>query len=403
MHRFIIGRDASCDFVLAEPTVSSRHAALEIGADGFVSVDDLASRNGTKVNGRKIEGKTRLSKGDKLKLGTALFDWEAALAGGQNRAANAVLPEAEPPKGKITQSVKRRSYVWLSLTASLVVFLVWVVATPGGRETVGKVVGLDSASRAEKKQVKKKRTYDISCLNEGDETDELIRKGNAIEDKMLDRKDVSISLDQEIKVGDELHQQVLQEYELEKDKKYNRRVEKVFRRLMQHLPDSSRGFNYVTYVLKSEEINAFTAGGKIYITTGILDFTKSDDELACVIGHEIFHNELGHINRHLQKEAVMKKMFGDILGQVVLMAGSIFTASFNQDEEAYCDLHGLDMAEDAGYNGCAISAFWTRMAEKEEDTEAAKFFRTHPYATQRSRCVENHIKNNYQRNCSNPK
>ena len=34
-------------------------------------------------------------------------------------------------------------------------------------------------------------------------------------------------------------------------------------------------------------------------------FCKTNDELACVIGHEINHNELGHIKEHLQKERLI--------------------------------------------------------------------------------------------------
>jgi hypothetical protein len=396
MHRFIVGRDTSCDFVVTDPAVSSRHARLEISTDGFVYVEDLASRNGTFVNDKAITAKTRLKPGDQLKLGIVLFDWEAALLGNA-KPGTAEQPQ-QSPEVKVNPGKKNNKWLWVGALTFLVVFVIWVVATPGGRESVGKIVGIDSTSRAEKKQ-KKKRTYDISCLDDGSGADQAIRRGNEIENRMIENNKVTVTIDQEIKIGDELHQQVLKEYELEDDKVFEKRVERVFRKLIRHLSDSNRGFNYVAYVLKSEEINAFTAGGKIYITTGILNFMKSDDELACVIGHEIFHNELGHINRHLRKEAVLKKMFGDILGQVAMMASSIFTASFNQDEETYCDLYGLDLAQDAGYEGCAIRDFWMRMAEKEDAAEAGKFFRTHPYAAQRSRCIENHIKTNYDHNC----
>jgi len=398
MYRFIIGRNAACDFKISEPTVSSKHACIEIDTNGFAYVEDLASRNGTYVNAKAISARTRLKPGDKLELGNVVFDWEAALTG--NAAAPAPEFPQQPSDNQIIPENKNGRWLWAGALAVFVAFVFWVVATPGGRESVGKAVGIDSASREEKKQKKKKRTYNIACLNNGSAADAAIRKGNEIENRMLRNNKVSVTREQEIKIGDALHQQVLEEYKLEKDKAFEKRVERVFRKLIRHLPDSNRGFNYVTYVLTSDEINAFTAGGKIYITTGILNFMKSDDELACVIGHEIFHNELGHINRHLRKEAILKKMFGDILGQVALMAGSIFTASFNQDEEAYCDLYGLDMAHDAGYAGCAIRDFWKRMAEKEDAAEAGKFFRTHPYATQRAHCIENHIKTNYNHNCN---
>lgn len=40
--------------------------------------------------------------------------------------------------------------------------------------------------------------------------------------------------------------------------------------------------------------NAFADGRTIYVTTGLLRFSESDDEVAFVVGHEIAHNLLGH-------------------------------------------------------------------------------------------------------------
>jgi len=58
--RMVIGRQSDCDIVLDSNSVSRRHA--EVVADGGAFfVEDLGSRNGTYVNGRKIEGRTRLA------------------------------------------------------------------------------------------------------------------------------------------------------------------------------------------------------------------------------------------------------------------------------------------------------------------------------------------------------
>lgn len=49
-------------------------------------------------------------------------------------------------------------------------------------------------------------------------------------------------------------------------------------------------------ISKSEEINAYNDGTKIVINHGLIKSTN-DDELALVIGHEIAHGLLGHLNQ----------------------------------------------------------------------------------------------------------
>jgi hypothetical protein len=67
--RLLIGRSSACQLVLADDTVSRRHAELRI-EDGRWLLRDLGSSNGTWVNGRRvIEAEVR--PGDLLHLGGA--------------------------------------------------------------------------------------------------------------------------------------------------------------------------------------------------------------------------------------------------------------------------------------------------------------------------------------------
>jgi hypothetical protein len=63
----VIGRDAGCDLVVDEPTVSRRHARLTFRDGGWI-VQDLDSTNGTRLNGQCV-GRCRLRPGDELELG----------------------------------------------------------------------------------------------------------------------------------------------------------------------------------------------------------------------------------------------------------------------------------------------------------------------------------------------
>lgn len=54
--KLLIGRRSRCDITLRFPNVSSHHCELEL-VNGFWSVRDLGSRNGTKVNGVRCQSK----------------------------------------------------------------------------------------------------------------------------------------------------------------------------------------------------------------------------------------------------------------------------------------------------------------------------------------------------------
>lgn len=66
----VIGRDEKADFVLAEPTVSRRHVEVHSTDDGW-EVEDLGSRLGTWLNGRRIRAGVGvpIRVGDEMEVG----------------------------------------------------------------------------------------------------------------------------------------------------------------------------------------------------------------------------------------------------------------------------------------------------------------------------------------------
>lgn len=74
----LIGRDASCDVVVAQNEVSRRHAELGPSELGYVVRD--TSANGVFVNGERVQGSRRLSRSDVLRVGTEEFRFHADTA-----------------------------------------------------------------------------------------------------------------------------------------------------------------------------------------------------------------------------------------------------------------------------------------------------------------------------------
>ncbi len=75
-----IGRDATCEFSLDDPSVSRRHARVYMsapheGADLEVVLQNLQSTNGTLVNGEQVDRAT-LQHGDRIHIGDVLLRFE---------------------------------------------------------------------------------------------------------------------------------------------------------------------------------------------------------------------------------------------------------------------------------------------------------------------------------------
>jgi pSer/pThr/pTyr-binding forkhead associated (FHA) protein len=64
-----VGRLSDNDVVLEDPYVSRRHCAVVIhAANGTCELHDVASKNGTYLNGNRLSGPTPLVSGDEIRL-----------------------------------------------------------------------------------------------------------------------------------------------------------------------------------------------------------------------------------------------------------------------------------------------------------------------------------------------
>ena len=72
-----LGRSRDCDCVLAEPSVSRRHAGLRRDGSRWI-LRDLGSRNGTRVNGVRLLDEAEVAPGDRVSFGDARYRLAAA-------------------------------------------------------------------------------------------------------------------------------------------------------------------------------------------------------------------------------------------------------------------------------------------------------------------------------------
>ena len=70
----LVGRARGCDIILNLPRVSRSHATLMRDSNGVWMFNDLESKNGSFVNGQKIDGPTRINGGDVITIGGEDFE-----------------------------------------------------------------------------------------------------------------------------------------------------------------------------------------------------------------------------------------------------------------------------------------------------------------------------------------
>lgn len=93
--RFIIGRGETAHLRPSSDLVSREHCEIVVG-DGVVRVSDLKSRNGTYVNGLKLNGPHDASSGDSLRVGRLQFEIvvDHAIAGAKKPKVSGVVEAA---------------------------------------------------------------------------------------------------------------------------------------------------------------------------------------------------------------------------------------------------------------------------------------------------------------------
>jgi len=156
-------------------------------------------------------------------------------------------------------------------------------------------------------------------------------------------------------------------------------IEVIGDRLLDGMGTSEYQYQFV--VFENEMINAFTLpGGIILISTGLIDFCGSPEELAAVVAHEMGHVEERHVVSRLVKELGIDILTsGDtyVLGEVT---GLLTSTSFDRKQEEEADFFSSQLLEKSGIEPRTLATFFRRL-EEEVDNDLFQHFEivsTHP-------------------------
>jgi len=125
---------------------------------------------------------------------------------------------------------------------------------------------------------------------------------------------------------------------------------------------------------RSSQVNAFATGRSVVMTLAMLNFLRSDDELAVVLGHELAHN-IFHHRAMRSEEGILRGL------------GLKPSAVWKREEAA--DRFGLRLMAAAGYDLDAAIPFWRRYLGKYD--WFPQLFRSHPSLGARERIAAEEI------------
>lgn len=210
---------------------------------------------------------------------------------------------------------------------------------------------------------------------------------------------------QEVSLGEQAFEEILQKEALSTNRKLSAMVEKVGRRIARET--SMADLDWEFKLFESQQMNAFALpGGKVGVYTGILQVCANEAGLAAVLGHEIAHAVARHGAQRMSQQILVTGALAAtsvslannkdrrlILG--ALGVGTLYGVSlpFSRSNESEADEIGVVYMARAGYDPQEAMRFWQRFSNMKQGAQTPEFLSTHPADERRIHDIEKLLPN----------
>ena len=130
----------------------------------------------------------------------------------------------------------------------------------------------------------------------------------------------------------------------------------------------------------TDNVNSYADGRRILITRGMMNFARSDQELAYLLATEMAHNALAHA--HKQKmSATLSGIIDNLIRiqpDMSMMGGTAGVKIYTPEQDANAHALALYMAARAGYGIDQAAGFWRRLATQYPPTIPNGYTAIHP-------------------------
>lgn len=155
-------------------------------------------------------------------------------------------------------------------------------------------------------------------------------------------------------------------------------------------------FKYEFYVVLDDRLNAFALpGGKVFVNAGAIAKTRSEAELAGLLGHEISHAVLSH-GFQLVTEGTLTANLTQFIPYVGGLIGDLSVLNYSRDMERQADVLGTRLLASTGYAADGLHNLMVtleRQEEKRQRPTPPAWLASHPLPPERIQYLEALITN----------
>lgn len=194
-----------------------------------------------------------------------------------------------------------------------------------------------------------------------------------------------ISTQDEINIGRDVCKQLESKYGLYNNPAQLKRINYIGKKIVNVC--DRKELPYKFKILNTKEVNALCApGGFVYVTKGLLDLKITNDELACILGHEVTHAVKRHSAKQIETSLGISVVLsiltkGESQQQLAYqIAQTLVERGYSREDEFEADRIGVEYAYKAKYDPWGMVKFLKRLEKlkKEGYTFLDQFFSTHP-------------------------
>jgi predicted Zn-dependent protease len=189
----------------------------------------------------------------------------------------------------------------------------------------------------------------------------------------------NVSDKEEVHLGKQINQQLVgEQFQLYNNARVNSYVDRIGQRLARN--STRPDIPYTFQVVKDDSINAFaTAGGYVYVTTGLLQAADNEAQLAGVLAHEIGHIAERHLIEQMRETAIARGLASaagiDSSTAVQLGVELALRRPNSREDEFQADARGVQTLGKAGYAQVAMINFLEKLRSQRS---VPTFLSTHP-------------------------
>jgi predicted Zn-dependent protease len=172
----------------------------------------------------------------------------------------------------------------------------------------------------------------------------------------------------------------------------NRAISRFTERVME---GSGSPFTPKIVVVRSEVPNAFALpGGHAYYFSALLDRTRSADEFAGVMAHELGHVVHRHGMEGLISTSATGLLVGFVLGDMTnisvaaAIGATLLDSRFSREAEREADRFAADAAARVGFDPSALAGLLERVAGDDRMSQALSLLSSHPLTAERRAALE---------------